>query len=118
MTTKTEATVKTVSKKESKVPTKPVAKKYTVKDLSEKLGTDGKKTRKLLRVVAAQNEGPRFRVVGKSYEWNGKDFPVVLKQVTKLLEAVAASCPLDCQTSAGKDCECHCQGANHGKLTF
>lgn len=107
MTTKTETTVKTAT-------TKTAAKVYTVKDLTTKLSIDGKKARALLRSLAAETESPRFRVAGKSYEWNGKDFPVVVRKLSKRLEEAAAQCSADCMDSVKSECECHCQGANHG----
>ena len=91
------------------------AKKYTVKDLSQKLNiTDSKKTRALLRSIAKTDESPRFRIAGKSYEWNGNDFRVVVRRAERLLEAAAEVCSADCMSSISERCECHCNGANHG----
>ena len=65
--------------KKEKTVTK-TAKSYTVRDLSAKLSLDGKKIRALLR----SNEIAKS---GKSYEWNGKEFAIIARKLSKLIAA-------------------------------
>lgn len=94
--------------------TKAIATRYNVKDLAEKVGETPKKTRVFLRQLAASTESTRFQHESKSYEWNGKDFAIVARQVSKLIEAQETECSADCTGSISEKCVCHCGGANHG----
>lgn len=93
---------------------KPAAPKFSVKDLAEKIGQSPKKTRAMIREMASESDSPRLRHEGKSYEWNGRDFQVIVRQLSKRIEAQESECSADCTASVSDKCVCHCGGANHG----